>query len=350
MTTLNPFCLSSYLAFRYVADPTQSWKEGIQPKFPHIPSSHQVEVGNAAEVLTALKSILDNVADPSRVGIFLSGGIDSGILARLLPPGTRAYTIDFLAHDFPRESHRASLYAKEIGLKLTVIEVTWNDYLRYEKPLMIHKKAPPPPVEVALYKASLQARKDGVDQVIIGNGADSTFGGLDKLLSKDWTFNEFIERYTFVKPETALRDPSNIVHIYEPYRLGKSFIDVQRFLKVVHGLGVVQAFDNAIRLAGLDVLQPYEILRLKGDLDLNRIRRGEPKYILKEVFAYIYPNLKPAPKVAFARPMDVWLKDYQGPTSHYFLDNLAMESFTGEQKYIIRCLDTFIHILEEDTI
>ncbi len=347
MSDINIFCLSLYLAFRYVADTTQSWKEGIQPRPAPLFSENQIEVGSAQEIIETLMGIIDEIADADHTGIFMSGGIDSGILASFLPRGTRAYTIDFLAEGFPRESEKAARYAEKAGLELTVVEVTWEDYLQYETELMIHKKAPLHPVEVALYKASLQAKKDGLQRIIIGNGADSTFGGLDKLLSKDWLFDEFIERYTFVKPERVLRHPVSIRSVYEPYRLHSSFIDVVRFLKTVHGLGVAQAFENAIGLAGLEIVQPYERLRLRGDLDLQRIRRGEPKYLLVEVFSRVYPSFTPEKKVAFARPMDVWLRNYTGPLCSYFLPGVSMAEFNGEQRYLIRCLDGFIRILEE---
>lgn len=347
MSAINPYCLSSYLAFRYVADPQQSWKEGIRAAFPRISSEGQIEVESADDIIKNLKGIVDEVVDGGRVGIFLSGGIDSGILASFLPRGSRAYTIDFQAEGFPRESVKAARYADVGRLKLSKVEVTWEDYLRYERELMIHKKAPLHPVEVALYKASFQAKRDGIARIIIGNGADSTFGGLDKLLSRDWTFDEFVERYTFVKPERVLRHPADIRAVYEPYRVASSYIDVVGFLKTVHGLGVAQAFDNAIGLAGLEIVQPYERLRLKGGLDLERIRRGEPKYLIFEVFSRVYPTLKPEKKVAFSRPMHIWLRDYKGPHSTYFLPGLSMEDFNGEQKYLIRCLDAFIQILEE---
>lgn len=350
MTEINPFCLSSYLAFRYVTDPQQSWKEGIRASFPHFSSVSQIEVETVDDILRTLRGIIDEVTEEGRVGIFISGGIDSGILASFLPRGSRAYTIDFLAEGFPRESEKAARYADQVGLNLSVVEVMWEDYLRYERELMIHKKAPLHPVEVALYKASMQAKRDGIERIIIGNGADSTFGGLDKLLSKDWTFDEFVERYSFLKPERVLRHPVDIRSVYEPYRLASSYMNVVDFLKIVHGLGVAQAFDNAIGLAGLEIIQPYERLRLKGALDLDRIRRGEPKYLLVEAFFRVYPTLKPEKKVAFARPMHIWLKDYKGPLSSYFLPRLSMEEFNGEQRYLIRCLDEFISILEEGKI
>lgn len=347
MTRINPFCCSSYLAFRYVTDPSQSWIEGVRPIFPHIDVSMQTEVETADEIVRALRNTISQIAGSGEIGIFLSSGIDSAILAALLPKTTRAYTIDFDAPGFPRESARAALYARANNLKHKAVRVTWADYLESEQRLMMHKKSPLHPVEPALYKASLIAREDGVERVVIGNGADSTFGGLDKLLSKDWTFDEFVNRYTFVQPREVLKEAADVLHIYEPYRKEHQYIDVQMFLKIVHGYGIIQAFNNAIGLAGLEILQPYEHLKLKGSLDIERIRNGNPKYLLKEVFHTLYPDLTAPPKVAFARPMNSWLEMYSGPQSDLFRTDININRYTGEQKFIIRCLDQFIQCLRE---
>jgi len=350
MKGINPFCCSSYLAFRYVADPTQSWIKGVRPVFPHLDVSMQTEVGTADEILIALRNIVSQIIGNGKIAIFLSSGIDSAILAALLPKTTLAYTIDFEAPGFRKESERAALYAKANNLEHRAVRVTWRDYLENEERLMIHKESPLHPVEPALYKASLIAKEDGVEKVVIGNGADSTFGGLDKLLSKDWTFDEFVERYTFVKPQHVLKESVDVRNIYEPYRKATRYIDVQGFLKVVHGLGIVQAFNNAIGLAGLEILQPYENLKLRGSLDIEKIRKGMPKYLLREVFSILYPHLTPPPKVAFARPMEAWLETYSGPLSDLFRKDIHIESYTGEQKFIIRSLDEFIRCLREGKV
>lgn len=72
---------------------------------------------------------------------------------------------------------------------------------------MKHKKAPLHPVEVGLYKAAVASQQDGINVLASGTGADTMFGGLDKLLSKDWTFDEFVKRYTFLDPIRALKRP-----------------------------------------------------------------------------------------------------------------------------------------------
>lgn len=348
MPTIDPFCLSSFLAFRYVARPGAEWVPGVGPSFPEVETTRQLAVQTASEILSALEQLVSRIPDLEHCGIFLSGGIDSAILAALLPPGTTAYTIDFEAVSGARESEFAAKYAAAYNLDHRVVKVSWEDYQRYEERLMRCKKAPLHAVEVALYCAAMQAARDGMRAVFVGNGADSTFGGMDKLLSRDWTFDAFVKRYSFVAPESALVGPCDIRSVYEPYRRGE-MIDFVGFIKEVHGSGIIQAFENAAGAAAVELVEPFEELRLRGELDLARIRAGEPKHQLFDVFRQLYPTFDPPPKIPFARPMDEWLADYSGPVARCFKPDLDMTQFTGDQKYLIRGLDTFIGLLERET-
>jgi hypothetical protein len=181
---------------------------------------------------------------------------------------------------------------------------------------------------------------------VLGNGADSTFGGLDRLLSREWTFDAFVERYTFVDPAAALRAPRSVRPVFEHYRRGDDGIDVVEFLKVVHGRGIVQAFANAVGAAQVHSVEPYETLTLAAPLDLARIRAGESKYLLREVFRRLYPGWDLPPKIAFARPLGVWLRDWPGPTRPEFIAALDMQRFGGEQKWLLYCLDRFLQLID----
>lgn len=338
--------MSAYLALRYVPRSDWVFQPGIAARLPVQHVGALTPVGSASEIEDALRARLGDV-DASRTGLLLSGGIDSAILAALLPRGVRAYTIRFVAPGAIDESERASLFAQHAGLAHRVVEVTWQDYLTYVGPLMQHKRAPLHAIEVALHVAARRAAADGVDTLIVGNGADSTFGGLDKLLSRDWSFDAFVERYTFVEPARVLRDPRSMRPLFEPYRRGDG-IDVIGFLKHVHGAGIVQAFQNAIEAAGCRVCSPYEDLTLAAALDVARIRRGEPKYLLVELFATLFEGMPAPEKIAFARPMDRWLDAWRGPTRSEFKPDF--EPMTGDQRWLVYCLESFLELLDAGRI
>ena len=344
MAAFNPFCVSSYLAFRYVVKSQVPWKDGILPDFPVIPENAKVGVKTADEILAVLRPIMETRVTED-TGILLSGGIDSAILAAMMPRGSHAYTIRFVAEGAVDESISAGDYIRATGLTHHVVDVTWEDYLTSTDLLMRHKRSPLHAVEVGLYKAASTAKRHGINRLVVGNGADSTFGGLDKLLSRDWSFDDFVRRYTFVDPYKVLTEPIPMNDAYEFYRRGDS-IDVLGFLKTVHGLGVIQAFNNAIHAGGCETLEPFEELFLDAPLNIERIRKGESKYLVREVFKRLYPNLDIKEKIAFARPMDQWLKQWNGPSRQEFRSDIDVSKFSGDQKWLLFCLNRFLNIFE----
>lgn len=343
---MNSYCLSSFLAFRYLVDPAAEWTPGIKPKYPEVSNQGQIPVETMVEIEAQLRAIIAQKLSPS-TGILLSGGIDSAILAALLPRGTRAYTIKFNAAGFLDESIPASVYAKRLGLRHAVVPVDWADYAAFAPELMRRKKSPLHAIEVALHKAALAAKADGLDVLIVGNGADSTFGGMDKLLSRDWTLEDFYRRYTFVDPFQVLRDPVDLRSVYRLYLKSDGCIDVQRFLKTVHGLGIIQSFECAIHAAGLALLEPFEQLRYARPLDLARIRSGESKYLLKALFRRLFNGMNPPEKIPFARPMDSWLADWNGPTRREFKSGTDWRAFTGDQRWLLYILEQFLDLLDK---
>lgn len=345
-SSYNSFCISSFLAFRYVVEPNVAWKDGVVPTWPNNESFCSIGVRDSDEVLNALSKIVGNVCSDKKVGILLSGGIDSGILAALMPEGSYAYTIRFEAENAVSEVAGARTYAEKRGLNHQIVPVNWHDYEIYADHLMLRKKSPLHPVEVALFKAALQAKNDGLYGLIAGTGADCTFGGLDRLLSRDWTVDEFIDRYTFVRPELAVREPMSMRAIYSRYE-NQGKMDVHRFLAFVHGPGLAQAFQNGVVAAGCEWKAPYEMLRVDCPLNIDRIRAGESKYLLREVFRKVHPELEIPPKIAFARPMDTWMNHWAGPKRPEFLSDLDVAAFTGEQKWLIYCLERFMNLFDE---
>jgi len=344
--TNKDFCMSSYLTYRYVVKEGIAWKPGVEPKLPRAVPEDKIRVKDAVEVFEVLKGIMQRSVHDGKTGILLSSGVDSAILASMMPPGTPAYTIQFAAEGAVDEVTSAKAIAQTIGLRHRIVNVSWDDYQKSMGPLMKHKNSPLHAAEVGLYQAALRATDDGVQCLVVGNGADSIFGGLDKLLSKDWSFDAFVKRYTFLEPSRVLKKPVVILTEYEKYREGEG-INILDFLKMTHGTGIVQMFDNALNAGHCTSLAPYEQLVLAAPLDLNRIRKGESKYVLREVFHKCFPSLEIPEKIAFARPVDVWLENWQGPTRQEFLDPLSMSGFNGEQKWLLYCLEQFLNRLDQ---
>lgn len=88
------FCLSSYIAFRYI------WKDGADffPGFHHscyqaIPADQRIPVHTSADIDREIQKQIDVLYEKyDNIGILLSGGMDSANLAAYLKPGSHAYT------------------------------------------------------------------------------------------------------------------------------------------------------------------------------------------------------------------------------------------------------------------
>lgn len=337
------YCMSSYLAFRYIVDDDKDFFAGLQHQHIRlIPAGEKILVSTVADIDDTIQNSFEGVKG-KKLGLMLSGGMDSAILASYLP-GCDAYTFRFLGGDFQKEElERAEYYAKYYGLRLHYVDIDWNTVEKYLEPVMKNKAAPVHSIEPQLFQAALQAQADGVDLMIIGNAADYVFGGMDQLLSRDWSFDEFVKRYIYVDPREVLVDPINMTSTFEKYRKGDG-ID---FLACMDELTVIESYSsyvNAFASAKMEYLDPYVHLKMRDGLDLQRIRNGESKYLIRELFRMKYPGVPVPNKLPMPRPVDAYFADWKGPMRPEFRKDLDMSRFTGNQKWLLYCLERFLNM------
>ena len=72
--------------------------------------------------------------------------------------------------------------------------------------------------------------------MFVGESSNLIFGGMDGLLAKDWTFDEFMDRYIFTKPEDVLVEPESMQYIFEWYRADGDRIDFLKFMDDVFSI------------------------------------------------------------------------------------------------------------------
>ena len=75
--------------------------------------------------------------------------------------------------------------------------------------------------------------------MFVGESSDLVFGGMDGLLAKDWTFEEFMNRYIFIKPEDVLVEPESMRYLFERYRKDGDKIDFLAFMDFLSNLLVL---------------------------------------------------------------------------------------------------------------
>lgn len=341
------FCMSSYLAFRYVEKEKTDF-------FPDVSYSKLNYNQNLAKILVYTVDDIDREIEKQicefklkykKVGLFLSGGMDSAIIASYLK-GNDAYTFRFLGGKYQEEElKRAELYAQYYDLNLHYVDISWDTVANNLEKVMRTKGGPVHSIEPQLYQGAIEAKQDGIDAMIIGNGSDYVFGGMDKLLQKDWGYNEFIERYIYTNPFDVLENPVSVEYLFERYRTGEK-IDFLRFMNDVAIEESYSSYANAFNTAGMCYLDPYAKLKMGDKLDLKRIRRGESKYLIRELFKMKYPEMEIPEKIPMPRPVDIYFKDWSGPTRKEFKQNLDINTFNGNQKWQMYCLEQFLNMYE----
>ena len=328
------YCMSSYLAFRFIERDDMEFYPGIEHKKVQLVGKEEnIYVQTARDIDQAIREQL-KIFKGAKKGIMLSGGMDSGIVASYLERGDNAYTFRFLGGTFQTdEINRAKYYAEKWGLKLHYVDIDWETVNRHLDAIMQSKGSPVHSIEPQIVQAALTAKKDHVEIMFIGNGSDYNFGGMDQLLQEDWAFERFIKRYTFTEPSDVLIDPVSMQYAFEPYRLHNDSIDFVSFLNDVCLRESFGSYQNAFFVAGVPYCDPYEKLKLEQPLDLNLIRRGKSKYLIRDLMKAIYPNIPVPEKNPMPRPVDIYFKDWHGPIRPEFKSNLNMKRFSGNQKW-----------------
>ena len=345
------FCMSSYLVFRYVVDPNKQFKEGLHHTLdmPY-PEEKRVLVKTAQDIANAYKNFFEERQKEVKLGILLSGGMDSACLAAFLKPGTDAYTFRFLGGKFGQDDlRRAELYAKHYKLNLHYVDIDFDVVRRNLPPLMKQKGAPVHSIEPQIMEAALQAKKDGVEQIVAADGSDLVFGGMDKMLSRDWNFDDWVKFYTFLDPKAVLKEPVDMTFVYEKYRLPNNKIDFLTFIDEVFAHESSGSYCNAVITAEMKyvpLFDPSAYVKMADPLDLNRIRSGESKYLIRELFKMCYPEIPVPEKTPMPRPVDYYFKDWKGPIRTEFRNDIDMSKLTGNQKWQLYCLEAFLNMLD----
>lgn len=345
MRTDPNFCMNSYLTYRTIVDHECRFSDSTSPWFYHN-EAPRTPVNTSEELDRHLRSAVSSALQNGPAALMLSSGMDSAILAAYLPEGTQTYTLQCRADSGIDEASAAKLYAERNGLKHTVIDIHWSDYEKYTLPLMKRKGYPIHSIEVQVYKAALKAKNDGIQTLIFGETADIIYGGHSKLLAEDWDLERFTRRFSFVDVKKVLRNPKIIQDPILPHLQPDGNVDVFGFLNTFEYDVSLGFYNNACALAQIGFAAPYSGSVLGHALDLKRIRSGEGKYLIRELFQKLYPDMPIPAKTPLPRPMAEWLKDWNGPLHPEFIPG-CVSGLTGDQKWYVYALNQFLLELKE---
>lgn len=342
------YCMSSYMAFRYIEKDDKDFYEGMHHKnIVPVPEEERIPVYTADDIDREISKQMEQFKDKKK-GILLSGGMDSAIVASYLG-GSDAYTFRFLGGKLqPDELARAEYYAKYYGLKLHYVDISWETVTEHLEAVMRAKAAPVHSIEPQILQAALQAKADGIEMMFVGESSDLIFGGMDQLIGQDWSFDGFMNRYIFTKPEEVLVDPESMQYVFERYRQDGDKIDYLTFMDEIFSIESSSSYLNAFAVAEMPYYDPYAKLIMAEPLDLYRVRHGEPKYLIRELMAKKYPDIPVPNKVPMPRPVDEYFKTWDGPRRKEFRKDIDMGKYTGNQKWQMYCLEKFLDMYEPD--
>lgn len=344
------FCLSSYIAYRYIYKDGIDFFEGMhhQNIIP-IPIEERIPVKTADDIDLNIKKQFDELYKKyNKIGILLSGGMDSAILAAYLKPGSNAYTFTTdLSDVYDLDQERAADYCQKFGLIHHLVNISFDDYKKYTPIVMKEKCAPVHSIEPQIYKAAMLAKENGDELIIVGESSDLIFGGMDQLLSKDWNYGDFVNRYTFLDPKLVLNSPKDVEELFKKYELSNDKINFMKFMDEVFSIESSSSYLNAFNTAKLPYYDPYAKLIMADELDLNRVRNGEPKYLIRNLYAKIYPEIEIPEKIPMPRPVDKIFENWGGPKRKEFKDNIPMNELTGNQKWQLWCAEQFLNIYDK---
>lgn len=339
------FCMSSYLMFRYIYDKNYSFQAGISARQVDLNFKRE-PVRDSSSLYTVLKRMVQHSCEDGKAALALSGGIDSAILAKFVPEGTKAYTFRCVVpgYDVLDESHRAGQWAEMNHLDHEIVDIMWDDVVVAAKNCMKRKGAPIHSIETQIYIAAQRALADGKTKFILGENADIIYGGMDGLLAKDWLFSEFVERYTYVMPYRVLRTPRLLMEPYQAFEID-GHIDGYDFINTYFRQEALGTYTNACEAAGMEFIGPYSKTYMDCPIDYVRIRAGDTKYIVRELFKKLYPDTDVPQKIPMPRAVNEWLRSWKGPLRPEFLPHCT-DHMNGDQKWMVWCLEQYLNMLD----
>lgn len=311
-----------------------------------------------------LKSVQAHLQSNVEVGCFLSGGLDSTIIAtcaKVFKEDLKAFTLGF-EEEGDREIPAALQTAEDLNLDLKIKTLTATQFLEEAK-LAIHFLDTPlaDPSSVAIYSIAKEARKE-IKVILSGEGADELFGGYQTY--KDATalklFNYLPTSFKSVFNKIAhflpsLQDKSLIQRACIPLKdcyLGKAFVfnekEKQNLLSFYQDSLPITSLTHPIYegLINLDSLTQMQMVDIKtslpGDLLVksdrltmahalelrvpfldqhvleltkylswqDKIKGQQTKILLREAFADVIPlHAFESHQKGYAVPLKKWLKN-----------------------------------------
>lgn len=367
---LNDTALREHLQFRSIAGDTTLFKDvrkllpGMQMVYSLATNTHESKrywgatdalavavVPTEGDIRNLLStSVREHLLSDVPVGIQLSGGVDSSVVAALvrealpLPHVLHSYSIG-LAEDGWNEFAHARAVAEQLGTVHHELVFTEREFckrlpqatLHYDEPINHSHSVP-------MFLLAREAKKE-VKVLMSGEGADEIFGGYRRyatLLAEAPSDMNILHSNQFVNAEQLARviqhlPPADLharSQILAEAKEASSFArtgwyDLRTYLPPLllrqDKMGMASGLEN--RVPFLD----HEVVRAGLALpDIDKLARGEGKPLLKRIAAsYVPSEVVYRPKVGFGQPIAAWLRhaDGLGAYLRFFTEPTTVRSY-----------------------
>ncbi len=267
------------------------------------------------------------------MGLYLSGGIDSGLLAYLASPDL-CYSCHFPYGEKYDELTYAAEIAKDIKAEHIVVRPTKEDFERYLPAIMYHLDMPVGSFSMfPLYMLAMEAR-ERVKIVMSGEGADELFAGYARYLVL------VREQQLYEIPELRLYKPFVAGYLGRPLDRFAKLLNrgkvpdlavkavvarhFEQFEDLVHAMGytefksllvsLLQMEDRTAAAFGLENRSPFldhRIIEFAFCIPSDmKVRDCTLKWILRQVAARYLPTsvLERRDKMGLIFPVNVWFQ------------------------------------------
>ncbi len=239
-------------------------------------------------------SVAEQLISDVPIGVFLSGGIDSSLVAnysRRLAPGIEAFTVKLPFESYD-ESAYAKTVAKHLGIKFNIIEVTPQDL--HSALDLIDNRLDIPFADYSLIPSTLlcMAAKKSVTVALGGDGADELFAGYQNFHVQSYA--RIMKRIPTVAGSILrflLRGlPTNTAYMNLPFKLQQ----------LSYGFGKPEEIQNFFWMAALSPQETTQIfsshmgnenllLKTVESLDSTRIKQSDEEKLLQTFFQLYLP-------------------------------------------------------------
>ncbi|MEW6088400.1 MAG: asparagine synthase (glutamine-hydrolyzing) [bacterium] len=255
-----------------------------------------------------IESVQQRLISDVPVGSYLSGGLDSTIIAALAQK-PHTWTVGFTENN---EFKWARLASKHINSEHHEVLITSEEFVTLGR-WMIKKRREPlsVPNEILLYKMTSEVKKENT-VILSGEGADELFFGYDRIFrwaseAKTWDVAKFTQLYAY----GSHNDLEIVEDALCPFMHRKNPLDiVAHFFQVAHLHGLLRRLDNSTMLCSVEARVPFVdchplIERMAGVAFSYRMKDGEIKSPLKRIFRDLIPEpIIRRKKVGFPVPLD----------------------------------------------